>query len=434
MEKNKLYDIEAIKEKMEGKEILKKTIYVLQNDLNSQEVIKKEWLPLFLKTKKINEFRNQSKRAIEEKGIVETYYLPYIYGTICGTDIYIPNILEIETYDGPQYRNIWKTTAKSEFFDDLTQTRLISFSWEDEVATPEEIELYINVISEEQNYLELIETLAENLSFCKFNRYYPYPPYLPKKISDYLSEQQRTPVETKKRITDYTDIYSSNAETILEIKKQLLLLPEITKEYYEKKLTSILESSPPTTELTIFSDEYAHQLAQKERLFRLLADINVQDLTGRKYQPELLKQYIEKLKTQVNQKKNPSEQEEIAKNVFFIINYLELNRKKESFEKYQELQTEIVEILTDTLVFQEEIRENILTELTPLYQRAIYLNLHEKLEQKIKESDQEEVALIAYPILLDSTMEEKEFIRETLKILSPATNKALEKSNKKPTT
>ena len=52
MEKNKLYDIEAIKEEMEGKEILKKTIYVLQNDLNSQEVIKKEWLPFFRKQKK----------------------------------------------------------------------------------------------------------------------------------------------------------------------------------------------------------------------------------------------------------------------------------------------------------------------------------------------------------------------------------------------
>lgn len=345
-------------------------------------------------------------------------------GVVAGTDISTPILYDIGDYKISAHFCETATT-NGLFFNDcfcnLAKTNIISFSHEDRKATTEEIENYLHKLSDENEYLYLITTLADFLSSCQFNRYYTTPPYLPEKINQFFKSQKDRIKTSSKAIKEQTGLYSSNTKTILDIKKQLSVLPDAKKIYYLDKLNHILESveQPVLGYLSIFDTEYNRQLNLRTELFNLLAEIDTSDKC---YQPELLQQYLDQLTQQPSQKQDKEEQ---VKNIFFVINYLEDHKEEGSFDTYQQMQDKIATLLVTTLLQQDSLRDEILPELSSVYQTAVYLKLRDMLVQYT--SDNKEALLTTYPLLYDSSIEESEFITKSLNILSESSTPAQKK-------
>lgn len=428
-----IYNIEDIKKSLDGEVLIMRKIYILKEAVSSEELVRDKYLTKFgnkrltyfgdkLRRQQVKEFYRKQQQIIENKEIIKTFELPYTkpisdskMGVVAGTDISTPILYDIGDYKISAHFCETATT-NGLFFNDcfcnLAKTNIISFSHEDRKATTEEIENYLHKLSDENEYLYLITTLADFLSSCQFNRYYTTPPYLLEKINQFFKSQKDRIKTSSKAIKEQTGLYSSNTKTILDIKKQLSVLPDAKKIYYLDKLNHILESveQPVLGYLSIFDTEYNRQLNLRTELFNLLAEIDTSDKC---YQPELLQQYLDQLTQQPSQKQDKEEQ---VKNIFFVINYLEDHKEEGSFDTYQQMQDKIATLLVTTLLQQDSLRDEILPELSSVYQTAVYLKLRDMLVQYT--SDNKEALLTTYPLLYDSSIEESEFITKSLNILS----------------
>lgn len=409
-------------------------IYILKEVVSSEELVRDKdfsWLNI-LRRQQIKTFYQTQQQIIENKEIIKTFELPYTkpifdskMGVVAGTDISTPILYDIGDYKISAHFCETATT-NGLFFNDcfcnLAKTNIISFSHEDRKATTEEIENYLHKLSDENEYLYLITTLADFLSSCQFNRYYTTPPYLPEKINQFFKSQKDRIKTSSKAIKEQTGLYSSNTKTILDIKKQLSVLPDAKKIYYLDKLNHILESveQPVLGYLSIFDTEYNRQLNLRTELFNLLAEIDTSDKC---YQPELLQLYLDQLTQQPSQKQDTEEQ---VKNIFFVINYLEEHKEEGSFDTYQQMQDKIATLLVTTLLQHDSLRDEILPELSSVYQTAVYLKLRDMLAQYT--SDNKEALLTTYPLLYDSSIEESEFITKSLNILSESSTPAEQKN------
>lgn len=429
-----IYNIDDIKKSLDGEELIMRKIYILKEAVSSEELVRDKyfsWLNI-LRRQQVKEFYRKQQQIIENKEIIKTFELPYTkpisdskMGVVAGTDISTPILYDIEDYKISAHFCETATTNGlfnvNDCFCDLAKTNIISFSHEDRKATTEEIENYLHKLSDENEYLYLITTLADFLSSCQFNRYYTTPPYLPKKINQFLESQKDRIKTSSKAIKEQTGLYSSNTKTILDIKKQLSVLPDTKKAYYLDKLNHILENveQPVLGYLSIFDTEYNRQINLRTELFNLLAEIDTSD---KLYQPELLQQYLDQLTQQPSQKQDTEEQ---VKNIFFVINYLEEHKEEGSFDTYQQMQDKIATLLVTTLLQHDSLRDEILPELSSVYQTAVYLKLRDMLAQYT--SDNKEALLTTYPLLYDSSIEESEFITKSLNILSESSTPAQKK-------
>lgn len=428
-----IYNIDDIKKSLDGEELIMRKIYILKEAVSSEELVRDKYLTKFgnkrltyfgdkLRRQQVKEFYRKQQQIIENKEIIKTFEHPYTktsldskMGVVAGTDISTPILYDIGDYKISAHFCETATT-NGLFFNDcfcnLAKTNIISFSHEDRKATTEEIENYLHKLSDENEYLYLITTLADFLSSCQFNRYYTTPPYLPEKINQFFKSQKDRIKTSSKAIKEQTGLYSSNTKTILDIKKQLSVLPDTKKAYYLDKLNHVLENveQPVLGYLSIFDTEYNRQLNLRTELFNLLAEIDTSD---KLYQPELLQQYLDQLTQQTSQKQNKEEQ---VKNIFFVINYLEEYKEEGSFDTYQQMQDKIATLLVTTLLQQDSLRDEFLPELSSVYQTAVYLKLRDMLVQYT--SDNKEALLTTYPLLYDSSIEESEFITKSLNILS----------------
>ena len=444
-----IYNIEDIKKSLDGEELIMRKIYILKEAVSSEELVRDKYLTKFgnkrltyfgdkLRRQQVKEFYRKQQQIIENKEIIKTFEHPYTktsldskMGVVAGTDISTPVLYDsvIRSYFG-DYKisaHFCETATTNGLFNvndcfcDLAKTNIISFSHEDRKATTEEIENYLHKLSDENEYLYLITKLADCLSSCQFNRYYTTPPYLPKKINQFLESQKDRIKTSSKAIKEQTGLYSSNTKTILDIKKQLSVLPDTKKAYYLDKLNHILENveQPVLGYLSIFDTEYNRQINLRTELFNLLAEIDTSDKC---YQPELLQQYLDQLTQQPSQKQDTEEQ---VKNIFFVINYLEEHKEEGSFDTYQQMQDKIATLLVTTLLQHDSLRDEILPELSSVYQTAVYLKLRDMLAQYT--SDNKEALLTTYPLLYDSSIEESEFITKSLNILSESSTPAQKK-------
>lgn len=426
-----IYNIEDIKKSLDGEELIMRKIYILKEAVSSEELVRDKyfsWLNI-LRRQQVKEFYRKQQQIIENKEIIKTFELPYTkpisdskMGVVAGTDISTPILYDIEDYKiSAHFCETATTNGLNDCFCNLDRTNIISFSHEDRKATTEEIENYLHKLSDENEYLYLITTLADFLSSCQFNRYYTTPPYLPDKINQFLKSQKDRIKTSSKAIKEQTGLYSSNTKTILDIKKQLSVLPDTKKAYYLDKLNHVLENveQPVLGYLSIFDTEYNRQINLRTELFNLLAEIDASD---KFYQPELLQQYLDQLTQQPSQKQNKEEQ---VKNIFFVINYLEEHKEEGSFDTYQQMQDKIATLLVTTLLQQDSLRDEILPELSSVYQTAVYLKLRDMLVQYT--SDNKEALLTTYPLLYDSSIEESEFITKSLNILSESSTPAQKK-------
>lgn len=417
-----IYNIDDIKKSLDGEELIMRKIYILKEAVSSEELVRDKyfsWLDI-LRRQQVKEFYRKQQQIIENKEIIKTFELPYTkptfdskMGVVAGTDISTPILYDIEDYKiSAHFCETATTNGLNDCFCNLAKTNIISFSHEDRKATTEEIENYLHKLSDENEYLYLITTLADFLSSCQFNRYYTTPPYLPEKINQFLESQKNKIKTSSKAIKEQTGLYSSNTKTILDIKKQLSVLPDAKKAYYLDKLNHVLENveQPVLGYLSIFDTEYNRQLNLRTELFNLLAEIDTSD---KFYQPELLQQYLDQLTQQPSQKQDKEEQ---VKNIFFVINYLEEHKEEGSFDTYQQMQDKIATLLVTTLLQQDSLRDEILPELSSVYQTTVYLKLRDMLVQYT--SDNKEALLTTYPLLYDSSIEESEFITKSLNILS----------------
>ena len=426
-----IYNIDDIKKSLDGEELIMRKIYILKEAVSSEELVRDKyfsWLNI-LRRQQVKEFYRKQQQIIENKEIIKTFELPYTkpifdskMGVVAGTDISTPILYDIEDYKiSAHFCETATTNGLNDCFCNLAKTNIISFSHEDRKATTEEIENYLHKLSDENEYLYLITTLADFLSSCQFNRYYTTPPYLPEKINQFLESQKNKIKTSSKAIKEQTGLYSSNTKTILDIKKQLSVLPDTKKAYYLDKLNHILENveQPVLGYLSIFDTEYNRQLNLRTELFNLLAEIDTSD---KLYQPELLQQYLDQLTQQPSQKQDTEEQ---VKKIFFVINYLEEHKEEGSFDTYQQMQDKIATLLVTTLLQQDSLRDEILPELSSVYQTAVYLKLRDMLAQYT--SDNKEALLTTYPLLYDSSIEESEFITKSLNILSESSTPAQKK-------
>lgn len=409
-------------------------IYILKEAVSSEELVRDKdfssWIAI-LRRQQIKTFYQIQQQIIENKEIIKTFELPYTkpifdskMGVVAGTDISTPVLYDsvIRSYFGDYAisahfcetatTDSQNNRLSNDCFCNLAKTNIISFSHEDRKATTEEIENYLHKLSDENEYLYLITKLADCLSSCQFNRYYTTPPYLPDKINQFLKSQKDRIKTSSKAIKEQTGLYSSNTKTILDIKKLLSVLPNDKKAYYLDKLNHVLENveQPVLGYLSIFDTEYNRQLNLRTELFNLLAEIDTSD---KLYQPELLQQYLDQLTQQPSQKQDKEEQ---VKNIFFVINYLEEHKEEGSFDTYQQMQDKIATLLVTTLLQQDSLRNEILPELSSVYQTTVYLKLRDMLVQYT--SDNKEALLTTYPLLYDSSIEESEFITKSLNILS----------------
>lgn len=426
-----IYNIDDIKKSLDGEELIMRKIYILKEAVSSEELVRDKyfsWLDI-LRRQQVKEFYRKQQQIIENKEIIKTFELPYTkptfdskMGVVAGTDISTPILYDIEDYKiSAHFCETATTNGLNDCFCNLAKTNIISFSHEDRKATTEEIENYLHKLSDENEYLYLITTLADFLSSCQFNRSYTTPPYLPKKINQFLESQKDRIKTSSKAIKEQTGLYSSNTKTILDIKKQLSVLPDTKKAYYLDKLNHILENveQPVLGYLSIFDTEYNRQINLRTELFNLLAEIDTSDKC---YQPELLQQYLDQLTQQPSQKQDKEEQ---VKNIFFVINYLEEHKEEGSFDTYQQMQDKIATLLVTTLLQQDSLRDEILPELSSVYQTTVYLKLRDMLVQYT--SDNKEALLTTYPLLYDSSIEESEFITKSLNILSESSTPAQKK-------
>lgn len=438
-----IYNIEDIKKSLDGKELIMRKIYILKEAVSSEELVRDKdfssWIAI-LRRQQVKEFYRKQQQIIKNKEIITTFEHPYTkptfdskMGVVAGTDISTPVLYDsvIHSYFG-DYKisahfceTVTTDSQNNRLFNDcfcnLDRTNIISFSHEDRKATTEEIENYLHKLSDENEYLYLITTLADFLSPCQFNRYYTTPPYLPDKINQFLESQKNKIKTSSKAIKEQTGLYSSNTKTILDIKKQLSVLPDAKKAYYLDKLNHVLENveQPVLGYLSIFDTEYNRQLNLRTELFNLLVEIDTSD---KLYQPELLQQYLDQLTQQPSQKQDTEEQ---VKNIFFVINYLEEHKEEGSFDTYQQMQDKIATLLVTTLLQHDSLRDEILPELSSVYQTAVYLKLRDMLAQYT--SDNKEALLTTYPLLYDSSIEESEFITKSLNILSDSSTPAQKK-------
>ena len=89
------------------------------------------------------------------------------------------------------------------------------------------------------------------------------------------------------------------------------------------------------------------------------------------------------------------------------------------------MQDKIATLLVTTLLQHDSLRDEILPELSSVYQTAVYLKLRDMLAQYT--SDNKEALLTTYPLLYDSSIEESEFITKSLNILSESSTPAQKK-------
>ena len=423
-----IYDIDAIKQSLSGKSLIMRKLYLLEKPLLAEEIIRRTRLASELRSKHSKQkekFYLEQQQIIESKGIKEIYMLPYFSSsyTIAGTDIVTPLLCDLVDchFNGLYYKyeistkfnstRVYYFSEKS-CFSNLTETKVISFQHEDRKATTEEIDSYVKILSDEQNFLYLITKISSLLESCKFNRYYDIPPYLPEEIHCFFEERRKIPPSSTV-INEHSNIYSTNSQIILDIKKQLRFLSSASQEYYENELSRILnDANSLTTDLSIFDGEYNRQFMLREKLINLQAEI---ELPKTHYRPELLRMYLEKLDCVSSQSQDNEKQIE---DIFFAINYFEANKEDESFQAYQQTQDKIADILVNTLVNQPTSQDKIIPQLTELYQSAVYLKLRGRLEQYISQSQGDDVLLTAYSLLLNDSIDEGEFITKSLQILS----------------
>lgn len=455
MEITELYDIKKIKKKISGKQARIKTVYELKDPVEIASLTQEIKLHRFSRKKQIKRQNEEIKRLIEEHGILDTYqflattYVPKnnfdksayfwgeksifdtpIYANVCGVNINIPSI-NIVT-DEEDYYDKKPRTYKSIInypFQNLKSTNFISLGFEDEPANDKDIKQYLDTLETPQNYLELVKLLTQKLNSCKFDAYYDLPPYLPKIIYEYLKSETPETKTQQTAIQEYSDIYHTNLDTILEIKKEISFLPQSQQEKLEKRLNELLETvenKQSETQIAIFSSAYNRQLTLESQLYKLLADVKIDSEEDIEYNPEI---YFEYLRALNNVTPTAEQMREKLPYIYKMINTIEKNKTKVAFLEYENIHRQATEALTRILITYKTIRDELLTELTPTYQRAIYLNMYNKLDTYGKTATEEE-KLTIIPLLLNKTIEEDEFIRKASEILSP-NNKGKEKQKNK---
>lgn len=456
MEITELYNIEKIRKRISGKQAKIKMVYELSTPIEITSLTKEITLHRFFKEKQIKRQNEEIKRLIEEHGILDTYqflvtpysnedktkncyyyYLektnelePPIYSTICGVNIDIPSINIIT--DEKQHYDKKPRTYKSIInypFQNLKSTNFISLGFEDEPALDKDIKQYLDTLENPQNYLELVKLLTQKLKLCEFDTYYESPPYLPKKIYDYFKSETPEIKTQQTAIQEYSDIYHTNLNTILEIKKELSFLPPPQKERLESRLNELLETvqnKQSETQISIFSSAYNKQLTLESQLYKLLAETKINTEEEMEYNPEPFYEYLEALN-----KVTPSEEEmkEKIPYIYKMINTIEKNKTKMAFSEYENMQKQATEALTRILITYTSLREELLNGLTSTYQRSIYLNIYNKLNTYSKTATEEE-KLTIIPLLLNKTIEENDFIRKASEILSPNNKKKEKQKNK----
>ena len=432
-----LYDIEKIKRELSGCKVNLTTVYELKKTLNISEIVREKDLGVFFISRHIKDFDKETRDQITNSEIIGKHILLTINSTVCGTDIAIPT-LTTETRSIPwestrihlRSTNLEKANDK-DCFKNLIRTKIIALKEEEQEASQEEIERYLEELKNPEYYYELITFLVQKLKGCAFSTYYDTPPYLPKKTDYFLRQQskkKRIPRQ-KKSIKEQEDMYHHIIDTVLEIQKELEFLPSSIKEKYQEKLSKLLSENElnPSNKIMIVDDFYTRQTTFLAKLISLQTEISGEEKKELEYNPNAFTDYLNALNRLSTKALTKEELIERLPNIYNAINALENYKTKLSFKDFTALHQQASQTLTNLLLTYQSLRNEIINELSPTYKRAVYLNLRNRLTEFSTTATDEEKLIIG-PMLLDEKIEEETFIRKGLELLSPTPlNKALEK-------
>ena len=430
-----LYNIEIIKQKLSGDKLNITTVYELEKTLDVTKITREENVGGFFSSRHIRNFDKETMNQITNSEIIRKHTLLTKNSTVCGTDIAIP-ILTTETdwktgdFSPIYFRRTKLEKGNKDCFKNLTKTKIIALSEESVTASGKEIENYLEELRNPENYYELITFLYQKLKECEFSTYYAIPPYLPKIIYDFFNEPRKEIIpKQKKAIEEQEDMYHHTIDIVLEIQKELEFLPSSIKEKYQENLSKLLKENEltPSNKIMIADDFYTRQTTFLAKLISLQAEILEEEKKELEYNPSAFTEYLNAFNRLSTKELTEEELEKKLPDIYNAINALENYKTKLSFTDFTTLHQQASLTLTNLLLTYHNLRDEIISELSPTYKRAIYLNIRNKLTTFNTTATDEEKLIIG-PMLLDEKIEEETFIRKGLELLSPTPlNKALEK-------